>query len=342
MNSTIEAIKRVVADTDGLLLSDLAIETVAADASQRKFYRLSLPDGNTRIAMELEGPHPPPEDPDQVPYINILNHLRICKAAVPRLLAYDPATAIVILEDLGRVTLEAYVKEKGMAAALPVYRKAIDELLTLQIVGTRNRCEHCIAFNHAFDEEKLMWELNFFLTHTVEGQLKRTVSQSDLTPLRNEFYALSSLIAAEPRFFTHRDYHSRNLLVKAGKIGIVDFQDARLGPLQYDLCSLLRDSYVVLPEKTVDGLIDYYLDGLDRMESTAHNRETFRKVFDMVSIQRNLKAAGTFGYMATVKSRLDYLDYLPDTFTYVRQNLARYPELQRLRDLLGRYLPEIL
>ncbi len=342
MNSTIEAIKTLVADTDGLLLSELTVEPVAADASQRKFYRISLPDGSTRIAMEMEGSRPAPQDPDQVPYINILNHLRICKAAVPKLFAYDPASAIVILEDLGSVTLEAYIKAKGIAAALPVYRKAIDALLTLQIVGTRNRCEHCIAFNHCFDEEKLMWELNFFLTHTIEGQLKRMGSQSDLTPLRNEFYALSRLIAAEPRYFTHRDYHSRNLLVKDGRIGIVDFQDARLGPLQYDLCSLLRDSYVVLPEETVDGLIEYYLEGLDRMEGTRTDREKFRKVFDMVSVQRNLKAAGTFGYMATVKSRPDYLTYLPDTFTYVRQNLARHPELHRLRDLLGRHLPEIL
>jgi aminoglycoside/choline kinase family phosphotransferase len=343
LKSTVEAIKKIITRDEGLSADEISIVSIAGDASQREFFRVRLPDGGTRVAMQMEGPLPAPDDPDQVPYINILYHLTLCKAAVPRLHQYDPASGILILEDLGDVTLESYVADHGVDAAKELYKKAIDELLTLQIIGTRKQCTHCMAFHHSFDEAKLMWELDFFLTHTVKGQFKRDIPETELAHIRCEFHSLCRRIAAEPRYFTHRDYHSRNLMVRDdGRIGIVDFQDARLGPLQYDLCSLLRDAYVVLPDKTRDDLISYYIEARDEMEGTGTDREAFRTVFDMVSVQRCLKAAGTFGYMATIRMRESYLQYLPNTFHYVQQILWKYPELNQLRSVLGRHLPEIV
>jgi aminoglycoside/choline kinase family phosphotransferase len=312
------------------------------DASDRRFYRALLAEGTSLIIMQLETELPAPADPDKVPYINVLYHLSLCHCHVPKLHRYDPTSGILLLEDLGERTLEDMVQEQGVTASLPLYRKAIDELLILQITGTRKRCKHCLAFHSAFDEEKLMWELNFFREHTLEGYLNRAIPSHDCHQIEIEFQKLCGMIAAEPRYLSHRDYHSRNLMVRDGRIGIVDFQDARLGPLQYDLVSLLRDSYVVLPEDAVDQLIEYYIQERDLQEGTRTDSLQFRRVFDLVSVQRNLKAAGTFGYMATAKGKDQYLKYLPDTFHYVRQNLNRLDELQGFKKSLAPYLPEIL
>ncbi len=334
-------IQRLLAAFEKISPEKVDLESLPGDASDRRFFRARLPGGRTRILMALGPPLPAPEDPDQLPYINILNHLRICRVPVPGLHHYDPAAGLLVLEDLGDTTLEEYVRRSGIIASLPLYRKAVAALLTLQLVGTQKRCEHCMAFRYSFDVEKLMWELNFFLEHTVQGYLGRSLTTADGDRIAGQFEGLCRVIAEQPRYFTHRDYHSRNLMVHNGAIGIIDFQDARLGPLQYDLCSLLRDSYVRLPENVVDELMAFYLDGRDRIEGTRTDRADFRRIFDWVSIQRNLKAAGTFGYMATVKGKKQYLRYLPDTFGYVRENLAKYPELQVLRSALGAVLPEV-
>jgi len=339
----IKTIQHLVGSSLNISPEGIEIHPLTGDASGRRFFRARIPGGDeTRIVMQMEEALPAPEDPDRVPYINILYHLTLCKAAVPKLYTYNPEHGILILEDLGEMTLEDHVTRSGLNASLPLYQKAIQELLTLQITGTRKRCEDCMAFHLSFDVEKLMWELDFFLKHTVEGHLGRKIPSRERSRIADSFQDLCTVIASEPRYLTHRDYHSRNLMVRDGKIGIVDFQDARLGPLQYDLCSLLRDSYVVLPEETVDKMIRYYLSEKDTLEGTVTDPNPFRRIFDLTSVQRNLKAAGTFGYMASVKGKTRYLQYLPDTFEYVRKNLQKYPELKDLRSSLGSCVPEIL
>jgi len=323
---------------DGVPPEKVHLEKLPGDASDRGFYRLRLPGEKSCIIMEPARDVPAPEDPDALPYINVLYHLDLCGVHVPKLHHYDPETGLLLLEDLGETTLEDVVREQEVPACLPLYRKAIDELLKIQLIGTRKRCEDCIAFQLSFDEEKLFQELIFFREYTLEGYLKRSFSTSKRHRLEEAFRQLSRIIAAEPQYLTHRDYHSRNLMVRDGRIGVIDFQDARLGPLQYDLVSLLRDSYVVLPGEVTAELIEYYLQEKDRMEGTVTDRVRFREIFDIVSVQRNLKAAGTFGYMAVIKGKKRYLQYLPDTFRYVRENLEKCEMLYALREVL---LPDL-
>ena len=135
----------------------------------------------------------------------------------------------------------------------------------------------------------------------------------------------------------HRDYHSRNLMLHEGRLYIIDFQDARMGPDTYDLVSLLRDSYVDLPEQTVSELIAYFLalkgGARDRARPSAQR-------FHLMALQRNLKALGTFGYQTTARRNPVYIQYIPRTLRYVRDNLERLPQFGRLRELLAAHVEE--
>jgi aminoglycoside/choline kinase family phosphotransferase len=134
----------------------------------------------------------------------------------------------------------------------------------------------------------------------------------------------------------HRDYHSRNLMVHGGTLHIIDFQDARMGPDTYDLVSLLRDSYVDLPERTVDELIAYFL----ALGGCAGDAASFRRRFDLMALQRNLKALGTFGYQTTTRRNTVYIQYMPRTLRYARENLLKYDRFAKLRELLAPHIDE--
>ena len=135
----------------------------------------------------------------------------------------------------------------------------------------------------------------------------------------------------------HRDYHSRNLMLTGGRLCIIDFQDARMGPDTYDLASLLRDSYVDISGNTLDEFIAYFL-ALKRV--TGEDAE-FRRRFDVMAVQRNVKALGTFGYQTTSRANPVYIQYMARTLRYTRENLHKYPRFGRLTDILATHVPEL-
>ena len=179
-------------------------------------------------------------------------------------------------------------------------------------------------------------ELDFFTKHFLEAYRGVTLTPEEREALRDEFAVLVRELAAEPRVLCHRDYHSRNLMLHESQLYIIDFQDARMGPDTYDLVSLLRDSYVDLPDQTVQELIAYFL-ALKGLTGTDHE---FRERFDRMALQRNLKALGTFGYQTTARRNPVYIQYIPRTLKYVRDNLAHQPRFERMRDLLAAYVEE--
>jgi aminoglycoside/choline kinase family phosphotransferase len=171
----------------------------------------------------------------------------------------------------------------------------------------------------------------------VEGLRQRDLTVEDRASLAEEFHTLAQEIASWPRVLCHRDFHSRNLMLHRESLFWIDFQDARLGPLTYDLASLLRDSYVDLEEGFVAERAEEFRQSAAREEP----RETFQRSFELMCIQRNLKALGTFGYMATLRANRVYLPYIPRTLAHVRLNLSRHPELEGLRRVLARHLEEL-
>jgi len=341
----------------GVEASNLSIRPLKGDASNRSYYRLHFDNGNrpaTMILMELAEPEAFKKSEeavssssisaDELPYLNILRHLARSGVAVPELYGHDPAAGLLLLEDLGDRILEMELKDSDKTEIHRLYRMAIDELLKIHGPATRHPDPGCIAFGRSFDVPLLMWEFDHFLEYGIEARSGVTIRPGDRKAIREEFRKISEALAAEPKVFTHRDFHCRNLMVHDEKIRVLDFQDALMGPNVYDLASLLRDSYFVLRGPMVDDLIDYYL--LNRSTATAAGpgageREAFRRMFDLMSIQRNLKAAGRFVYIDVVKKKDYLLPYIPQTLGYVRINLNRHSELKRLRDTLEPYVQEL-
>jgi N-acetylmuramate 1-kinase len=193
-----------------------------------------------------------------------------------------------------------------------------------------------VPYGVAFDVEKLTWELNFFTKHFLEGYRGIALSTAERTALDAEWAAITGELASEPRVLCHRDYHSRNLMFHDGSLHIIDFQDARMGPDTYDLVSLLRDSYVDLTDQQLDDFIAYFLALKGNPDAAA-----FRRRFDLMALQRNLKALGTFGFQTISRQNPVYIQYMPRTLNYARRNLAKYPRFGRLHDLLAARVDEL-
>jgi aminoglycoside/choline kinase family phosphotransferase len=194
-----------------------------------------------------------------------------------------------------------------------------------------------LPYGIAFDVPKLTWEMDFFIKHFLEGYRGIVFAARERDALRAQLAEVVDELAAEPRVLCHRDYHSRNLMLRDERLCIIDFQDARLGPDTYDLASLLRDSYVDLAEETVDELIAYFL----ALQGRSGEDTNFRRRFDLMALQRNLKALGTFGYQTTGRRNPVYIQYIPRTLKYARETLHKYPRFKRLGAILGRHVDEL-
>ncbi len=152
---------------------------------------------------------------------------------------------------------------------------------------------------------------------------------------------ISAEIAAEPRVVVHRDYQSRNLLVKNGRVRVIDFQDALMGARQYDLVSLLRDSYVVLPIALIKDCINRYCDLIEERNGAKIDRKHFMRIYHLQTLQRKIKDAGRFDYIDIVKKNPKFLKYIPATLQYVREAFEALPEYRPMQERLAKYTPEL-
>ncbi|MBM4120402.1 MAG: aminoglycoside phosphotransferase [Nitrospira sp.] len=320
------------------------------DASNRCYFRLMLSGNRSVILMQLAEPETFKQSEEAVsgavavtelPFLNV--HRRLVKAGVtvPTLHYYDQEAGLLYLEDFGDALLVQACDEGRSADTARYYRRAIDMLVRIHSKATSPADDQCIAFHRAFDVPLLMWEFDHFLEYGVGARHGKPMCADDFQPVRDVFQQIAELIAGQPRLFTHRDYHSRNLIVEGDRLGVIDFQDALMGPAAYDLASLLRDAYIVLEESLVDALIAAYLDGMAKAGMDLGDRMAFRRVFDLTSLQRNLKAAGRFVYIDRVKKNSKFLADIPRVLGYVRRNLAKYPELFPLRKHLAPYVLEL-
>jgi aminoglycoside/choline kinase family phosphotransferase len=269
-----------------------------------------------------------------MPFVSIARLLAAVPLPVPRILHHSNELGVLGLEDLGDVTLQAHLGAASPGQHAALYREAVTLIVRMQQRGDALRSDQYPPYRIAFDVEKLTWELEFFVKHYVLAYKGATLADDERHILRREWSSIVEELSAEPRVLCHRDYHSRNLMLHRGQLYMIDFQDARMGPDTYDLASLLRDSYVDLTPQHVDELIAFFL----ALKGVNGQDEEFRRRFDLMAVQRNLKALGTFGYMTTSRNNTVYIQYIPRTLAYVKANLAKYPRFERLRGMLEPWL----
>jgi aminoglycoside/choline kinase family phosphotransferase len=309
---------------------------LTGDASDRRYFRIIPPDGPS-IVLAL---HAGPIEFASLPFASIGELFQRVPLPVPGILGHSDELGVLALQDLGDVTLQAHLGAASPAEHAALYRQAVAFIELLQRRGAELDENRYPAYRIAFDADKLTWELEFFARHFVEGYRGVALSAAERAALSGEWTAIVTELAAETRVLCHRDYHSRNLMLREGSLYIIDFQDARMGPDTYDLVSLLRDSYVDIAERELDELIAYFL-ALKQRDNPAASDEEFRRRFDLMALQRNLKALGTFGYQTITRGNPVYIQYMPRTLRYARSNLEKYPRFARLRELLAAHIEEV-
>ena len=305
---------------------------LTGDASDRRYFRLLLQDGESIVLALYAGAI----DFDTLPFANVAELLHAVPLPVPAILGHSNAHGIVALEDLGDVTLQAHLGAAAATEHAALYREAVALIDLLQRRGAELQSPRYLPYQVAFDVEKLTWELEFFVRHFLEAYRGVALPAAERQVLSDEWRQMAGELAGEPRVLCHRDYHSRNLMLHGGRLHIIDFQDARMGPDTYDLVSLLRDSYVDLSDIELDELIAYFL-ALKKLGDAA----AFRRRFDLMALQRNLKALGTFGYQTTTRKNPVYIQYIPRTLRYAQMNLARHARFDRLRATLSAHVEEL-
>ena len=318
-------------------LSVISVECIPlmGDASDREYFRLKFNSQENKISSVVLMRSMDPPIGEKMSFVIMLAYLKECGINVPELHLIDREKGFLFLEDLGDVTLEEKLKTSSPAEQERYYKKAIDILVEMQIECTGRINRSIPAYHLAFDDNKLLWELDFMKTHFIEGYLKKTISEKEKRIIDDGFLKICSCLSKQNRYFCHRDYHSMNIMVSNGDFTLLDFQDAMMGPCHYDLASLLRDSYFKLTPNLLKNLLNYYLNKKEEKNQAPINREKFLKVFDWMSIQRNLKALGTFGYQIHIRKNERYIEAIPRTIEYIYDNLSKYSELRELKQCLN-------
>jgi aminoglycoside/choline kinase family phosphotransferase len=335
---------RIVAylEKTGLAAAGARVFALTGDASDRRYYRvIDARGGSSVLAL-----HAAPFDYEALPFVNVARLLAEVPLPIPAILGQAGDLAILQLQDLGDVSLQAHLGAAPPDEHIALYREAVAIIDRLQKRGRALASDAYLPYAVAFDVEKLTWELDFFLKHFVEGYRGAAIPADEREAIRREWGPIVEELAAEPRVLCHRDYHSRNLMLHAGRLYVIDFQDARMGPDTYDLASLLRDSYTDFTDEAVSDLTAYFLAlkggsvaGADDAAGAAYVRD-FPRRFDLMALQRNLKALGTFGYQTVIRRNPVYSQYMPRTLRYARAVMQRYPRFARLRGMLSRHVGE--
>lgn len=329
---TVRAAHSLINEGKTLEQAGLKIKKLAGDASLRRYYRLWQ--GNETFVLMLAEPF----DPAKYDFLLVQKFLEKSGVPVPKVKSVDGAKGTILLEDLGDRTMLHQLGEKDDSKSeMELFRESLRLLAEFHTKTKVAKGQKPVpGFGLAFDEEKLLWEVDFTLEHLFGSYLKRELPAKELAALREPFEDICRRLAAEPRVFTHRDYHSRNIMIPdSGSMVCIDFQDARMGLRAYDLASILRDSYYQLAEEKVYELVDYYLSLINADDP--QKKDHFVKMFDLMSVQRNFKAIGSFTSFYGKRADANYIRFVGNTFENIRRNLAKFPEYKQLRKQLFQY-----
>ncbi|HEV8588791.1 MAG TPA: phosphotransferase [Pyrinomonadaceae bacterium] len=307
------------------------VEPLTPDASTRVYFRVPWKRGTAVAAV-----YPEAFDETVQPYLDVTRLFLECKLPVPEIYDVDGNVGVIIQEDLGDNQLCKVFETASEDEREALLEQAIEIISRIQAATSRAFERDSICSRLAFDEPKLAWELNYFYEHYFGSLRKESLTHGQTAELQSELNDIAAELAACARVLCHRDYHSANLLVdKKGNIRIVDHQDARMGPASYDLVSLLMDRQPEPPSLAeVRAHRLFFLEARRQQALAAIDPDDFCKEFRLMTIQRGLKAIGTFSYQTAVCGRGAFYErHIKPTMMIVLQAaewLERFPVLQRM------------
>lgn len=310
-------------------VSLVGAQPLAGDGSDRRFFR--LPGSPTKVL--LWHPFAPGgEVNENDSYFQIGRHLRARGLPAPEIYHYCREEGWMLLEDLGDISLEAFLKGQSGAGQVRFwYRQALEILVRMQVDGLEGFstawCFDTPVMDRPFLKER---ECLYFVRSFLHGYLELKVEPGDLAP---DFdLLLGSALATHGLYLLHRDFQSRNLMIKDGRLRVIDFQGARLGPLGYDLAALLIDPYVRLAPEWQEEFLEYYLQKLQ--ERVAVDEAAFRERYHYLALCRNLQILGAFGFLTRVKKKAHFARYIPAAVAALKGRLeerpGEFPGLERV------------
>jgi len=299
----------------------MGLDRITGHGSDRRFWRMAVGDWSA-VAMIS-----PPADQEFERFTEIAGFLARRNLGGPALLSVAQADHVVLMEDLGPSSLLSLVQSEGLESetVADAYRRAVDHLLDLQSATETARSECPFAVDRRLDYDSLRWETDYFREHFLVGHL--SLNPADLKVLDGEFHALAETVAAQPQVLIHRDFQSQNIHLQNDRIRLVDFQGMRLGPLTYDLMSLILDPYVSLNAGLRTELLDRFAEA-----ATSTGRATSLHAADIRSmalaggLQRIMQALGAYGFLGHVKGKPSFLDHIPAGLAVLREILGELGE----------------
>jgi N-acetylmuramate 1-kinase len=296
-------------------------EPASSDASFRRYFRISLPEQQL-IVMDA------PPDKENIPqFIKVAELLRQCNVKVPIIYHQNLEDGFLVLEDFGT---QAYLDELTPENASALYGNALDSLFQLQ---AKTDLDSPLP---RYDEALLQRELGIFEDWFLKQFLGIAIPDALWNSVRK---LLVNSALEQPITCVHRDYHSRNLmLLQNYSPGIIDFQDAVIGPITYDLVSLLRDCYIAWPQSQVEQWMAHYYQKLKKTGLIGCDLPLFTRWFDLMGLQRHLKAIGIFARLHLRDGKSGYLKDIPRTLGYVMLQTQTYPELAEFNDFLNQFI----
>ena len=320
-----------------LQLSNYDIAPASSDASFRRYFRITAKDGvfsdyqaGSLIVMDA-----PPFQEDTGPYIRMATLLAGVGLNVPLVLEENTEQGFLLLSDLGSTQ---YLSVLNVNNVEKLYNDALAALLTLQAQGPREQGEL-----PAYDRALLQRELEIFREWYLQKHLGLRLSQQQQGIIDNAFALLIDVALEQPVVCVHRDYHSRNLMqTDKDNPGILDFQDAVIGPVTYDLVSLLKDCYIAWPREQVESWALSHKAEVENAGIIAPmDNSQFLRWFDFMGTQRHLKATGIFARLDQRDGKPEYLNDIPRTLSYVIDVSGRYDELQDLNQFFISIMPSL-
>lgn len=303
----------------------LNIDRLTGDASTRRYYRLETNEKTYVVCIDS------PSESGENPFVQVQGFLEEHRIRVPKIIDKNVKRGYILEEDLGDVTLLQHLSGlSGKEEEFKVYKEIIDLLLDIHKIST-NDIEKSKLFHLKFDQKKYEDEIDFTVKFFMKKFLKITCEKS-IACVSEQFKPICERLAAEKMVLTHRDFHSRNIMVKDNEFIVIDFQDARWGIPQYDLVSMLEDCYYDLDRSNKYELVKYYWESLPKEAHGQKDFDHFMQLYHDMALQRVFKAVGSFSYIYETRKDVRYVKYIGFAMEKIKKilmNDSRYNELRK-------------